>query len=81
MSAILTDWDTKLAELVSNYREAHTNAPQFGYKSRLTKQYINSKYQIKMDFLDNLMEMSILCDDDAVTAKIDALIQRYEKQR
>ena len=34
-----------------------------------------------MEFLDNLMELSILCDDVDTTAKIDALIAKYEKQR
>ena len=78
---ILTDWATALSTLVATYREDHTAAPTFGYKSKLTKNWINSKYNVKMEFLDNLTEMSILCDDQAVTDKIDALITRYEKQR
>ena len=81
MPQILTDWAVTLATLIQTYRDEHTAAPQFGYKSKLTKQYVESKYQVKMDFLDNLMEMRILCDDDAVTTKIDALVTRYEKQR
>ena len=47
----------------------------------MTKQQVQSKYQVKMEFIDNLMELRILCDDDATTAKIDALVTRYEKQR
>ena len=78
---ILQDWATALSTLVSTYREEHTAAPTYGYRSKLTRQQVQSKYQIKMEFLDNLMEMSILCDDDVVTVKIDALIAKYEKQR
>ena len=47
----------------------------------MTKQQVQSKYQVKMEFIDNLMELRILCDDQAVTDKIDALVTRYEKQR
>ena len=78
---ILTDWAVTLSTLVSTYREEHTAAPTYGYRSRMTKQQVQSKYQVKMEFIDNLMEIRILCDDDATTAKIDALVTRYEKQR
>ena len=78
---ILNDWPAELMALVKNYREEHTDAPTYGYKSRLTKQYVNSKYQVKMDFLDNLLELGILCDDTETTTKISALIAKYEKQR
>ena len=78
---ILTDWAVTLSTLVSTYREEHTAAPTYGYKSRLTKNYVNSKYNVKMEFLDNLVELGILCDDPEVTKKIDALIARYEKQK
>ena len=78
---ILNDWPAELMELVKKYREEHTDAPTYGYKSRLTKQYVNSKYQVKMDFLDNLLELGILCDDTETSTKISALIAKYEKQR
>ncbi len=78
---ILQDWATALSTLVQTYREDHTAAPTYGYRSRMTKQQVQSKYQVKMEFIDNLMELRILCDDQAVTDKIDALVTRYEKQR
>ena len=78
---ILTDWATALSTLVQTYREDHTAAPTYGYRSRMTKQQVQSKYQVKMEFIDNLMELRILCDDDVTTGKIDALVTRYEKQR
>ena len=79
--SILTDWAVTLMTLVTTYREDHIAAPTYGYRSKLTRQQVQSKYQIKMEFLDNLMEMSILCDDNETTSKIDALIAKYEKQR
>ena len=79
--SILTDWAVTLMDLVTTYREDHIAAPTYGYRSKLTRQQVQSKYQIKMEFLDNLMEMSILCDDNETTSKIDALIAKYEKQR
>ena len=81
MPTILQDWAVSLQTLVTTYREDHIAAPTYGYRSKLTRQQVQSKYQIKMEFLDNLMEMSILCDDDIVSGKIDALIAKYEKQR
>ena len=78
---ILQDWAVTLMTLVTTYREDHIAAPTYGYRSKLTRQQVQSKYQIKMEFLDNLMELSILCDDVDTTAKIDALIAKYEKQR
>ena len=79
--SILQDWAVTLMTLVTTYREDHIAAPTYGYRSKLTRQQVQSKYQIKMEFLDNLMELSILCDDEATTGKIDALIAKYEKQR
>ena len=79
--SILQDWAVTLMTLVTTYREDHIAAPTYGYRSKLTRQQVQSKYQIKMEFLDNLMELSILCDDVDTTAKIDALIAKYEKQR
>ena len=81
MEQILNDWANHLALLIQSYRDQHTAAPTYGYRSRMTKQQVQSKYQVKMEFIDNLMELRILCDDDATTAKIDALVTRYEKQR
>ena len=81
MEQILNDWAQQLALLIQSYRDEHIAAPQFGYKSRLTKNYVQSKYQVKMDFLDNLIELGILCDDPETTKKIDALVARYEKQK
>ena len=78
---ILNDWSTELIELIKNYRQDHIDAPTYGYKSKMTKQYVQGKYGVKMEFLDNLTEMGILCDDDETSTKISALITRYEKQR
>ena len=78
---ILNDWSTELIELIKNYRRDHTDAPTYGYKSKLTKQFVQGKYGVKMDFLDNLTEMGILCDDPDTSTKISALITKYEKQR
>ena len=79
--SILQDWAVTLMTLVTTYREDHIAAPTYGYRSKLTRQQVQSKYQIKMEFLDNLMELSILCDDEVTTGKINALIAKYEKQR
>ena len=78
---ILNDWSTELIELIKNYRRDHTDAPTYGYKSKMTKQYVQGKYGVKMEFLDNLTEMGILCDDKDTSDKINALVTRYEKQR
>ena len=78
---ILNDWKPELIELIKNYRQDHIDAPTYGYKSKMTKQYVQGKYGVKMEFLDNLTEMGILCDDKDTSDKINALVTRYEKQR
>lgn len=79
--AIVIDWAERFMSLVDLYHDQHNAAPQYSYKSRITKTKVLSKYSIKMEFIDNLTEMAILCDDQAVNDKIDKLIQKYEKQR
>ena len=81
MEPILSDWPQQLSLLIQTYRDEHTAAPTYGYKSRMTKNNVQSKHQIKMDFLDNLVELGILCDCPETTKKIDALVTKYEKQR
>ena len=78
---ILNDWPVELQTLIKDYRRDHNDAPTYGYKSKLTKQFVQGKYGVKMEFLDNLTEMAILCDDPETSTKISALITKYEKQR
>ena len=72
------NWLAELTEMIKNYHDQHQAAPRFGSYSKLMKKKIASKAQVQSAFLDNLLEMQILCDDPAVIEKIDALIHKYE---
>jgi len=77
--ATVIDWAERFMSLIDLYHEQHNAAPMYSYKSRITKTKVLSKYSIKMEFIDNLTEMSVLCDDAEVNGKIDKLIQKYER--
>ena len=72
------DWLKELTEMIKDYHDKHQAAPRFGSYSKLMKKKIASKAQVQSAFLDNLLEMQILCDDDVVTEKIEALVEKYE---
>ena len=72
------NWLEALTQMITDYHEQHQAAPRFGSYSKLLKKKIPSKAQVQSAFLDNLLEMQILCDDSNVTEKIDALIHKYE---
>ena len=70
----------ELMKLINNYSEQYHNAPRFGGYSKLLRKKIESKSQVQAAFLDNLLEVQILCDDPVTTDKIDKLISKYENR-
>ena len=67
------NWLAELTEMIKNYHDQHQAAPRFGSYSKLMKKKIASKAQVQSAFLDNLLEMQILCDDDVVTERLKHL--------
>ena len=68
----------QIKEKVLEFLELYEAAPQFGYRSRLSKKKIEGRYNVKCAFVDSLTMLSIVCDKE--TRKyIDEVISRMEK--
>ena len=56
----LSSEEEELNEEIKLFKEQYRAAPSYQYKSRNTGQKVQSKYGIKMDFIDHLQELQIL---------------------
>ena len=67
-----------LTDLCKEYKlDYQSAAPGFQSWSRTLKKNIPGKTQLRNAFIDNLNEYKILCDDESVCAKIEAMLKKY----
>ena len=67
-----------LTELCKEYKKDYQHAsPGYQTYSRTLKKNIPGKTQLRNAFIDNLNEYKILCDDESVCAKIEAMLKKY----
>ena len=68
----------ELKQLLKEYKEDYINAaPGYQSWSKTLKRNIPGKTQLRNAFIDNLNEYKILCDDESVCAKIEAMLKKY----
>ena len=68
----------ELDKLIDEFREAYVDAPLYGGYSRTLKRKIDSKQQVKMAFIENLLMLSNLTIDEKVSSKIHTILKRFE---
>ena len=67
-----------LTDLCRQYKEDYQSAsPGFQTYSRTLKKNIPGKTQLRNAFIDNLNEYLILCDDESVVSKVEAMLKKY----
>ena len=65
-------------EKVNDFINDYTDAPQFGYRSRLSKKRIPGRYDLKVSFCDSLVMLKLIADTD--TCKyIDGVVAKLER--
>ena len=73
------DWKQQLADLCTDYFANYTvAAPGWSSYSKTLKKSIAGKTQLRTAFIENLNEMKVLCTDDAISGKIDKILEKYQ---
>jgi hypothetical protein len=73
------DWKKQLADLCTDYFANYSAAaPGWSSYSKTLKISVPGKTQLRTAFIENLNEMKVLCTDDAISAKIDKILKKYQ---
>ena len=67
-----------LQEMIDNFLAAYADAPRYGGYSRTLRRKIDGKQQIKLAFIENIQMYGKLSDDPKVTARVDAVLKKFE---
>ena len=69
----------EIKQLVKEFLEDYRTAPLYGGYSRTMKRKIEGRQQIKLAFIDQLIMIQTLTDDEAVEKYIDHTLKKFEK--
>jgi hypothetical protein len=68
----------ELIEMIKLFRQEYSTAPLYGSYSRTLRRRIEGKAQVQSAFIENLLMLSKVTDEDAVSDKIDKILKRFE---
>tara|TARA_Y100000310_G_scaffold65400_1_gene60882 strand:- start:275 stop:490 length:216 start_codon:yes stop_codon:yes gene_type:complete len=68
----------ELNNLIKLFREEYASAPLYGGFSRTLRRSIPGKQQVQTAFIQNLLMLAKVCDDEEVETKIHNILKKFE---
>ena len=67
-----------LQELIEEYQDDYTHAPQYRQYSQTLRKNLKTKQQVQSEFISNLQMLIVTTDDTVVEDKITKILKKFE---